>query len=54
MKRCEFDRIDPAITSPLANQPVASESERARDQRQRAALTPQVSKHVKQSINKNR
>ena len=40
LSRFEFDRIDLAITSLWANQPVASESERARDQCQRAAVTP--------------
>ena len=32
VSRFEFERIDLAITSLLANQPVASESERASDQ----------------------
>ena len=35
----EFEQTDLAITSLLANQPVASESERARHQCQRAAVT---------------
>ena len=42
VSRFEFTWIDPAVTSPLANQPVASESERARDQSQCAGVTPQV------------
>ena len=37
--RFEFERIDLAITSLLSNQPVALESERARDQCQSAAVT---------------
>ena len=37
----EFTWIDHAVTSPPANQPVAPESERARDQWQCAAVTPQ-------------
>ena len=36
----EFDLIDLAITSLLANQPVAYESECARDRCQSAAVTP--------------
>ena len=40
--RFEFKRIDLAITSLLSNQPVALESERARDQCQSAAVTPPV------------
>ena len=35
VSRFEFERIDLAIASLLANQPVASDSERARDQCQR-------------------
>ena len=35
----EFERIDLAITSLLINQPVASESERTRDQCQTTAVT---------------
>ena len=42
VSRFEFERIDLAITSLLANQPVASESERARDQCQSAPVTPPV------------
>ena len=42
VSRFEIERIDLAITSLLANQPVASESERARDQCQSAAVTPAV------------
>ena len=42
VSRFEFEQIDLAITSVLANQPVASESERARDQYQSAAVTPPV------------
>ena len=42
MSRFEFTWIDLALTSPLANQPVASDSERALDQWQCAAVTPQV------------
>ena len=38
----EFTRIDLAITSLLANQPSASESEGARDVCHRAAVTPPV------------
>ena len=40
VSRFEFARIDLAVTSLLANQPVASESEHAHDQCQRAAVTP--------------
>ena len=39
MSRFEFEQIDLAVTSPLANQPVASESERSRDQCQSVAVT---------------
>ena len=42
MLRFEFTWIDLAATSLLANQPVASESGRARDQCLPAAMTPQV------------
>ena len=42
LSRFEFTWIDLGLTSLLANQPVASESERARDQWQCAAVTPQV------------
>ena len=42
VSRFEFTWFDLALTSPLANQPVASESERVRDQWQCAAVTPQV------------
>ena len=42
LSRFEFERIDLAITSLLANQPAASKSERARDQRQSSAVTPLV------------
>ena len=40
--RFEFTWIDLALTSLLANQPVASDSECARDQLQCAAVTAQV------------
>ena len=40
VSRVEFTRIDLAVTSLLANQPIASE--RTRDQCQRAAVTPSV------------
>ena len=40
VSRFEFERIDLAMTSLLANQPVASESERAWDQCQSEAVTP--------------
>ena len=39
VSRFEFERIDRAITSLLANQPVALESECARDQCQSAVVT---------------
>ena len=39
VKRFEFEQIGLAMTSLLANQPVESESERARDQCQSAAVT---------------
>ena len=42
VSRVELARIDLAVTSLLANQPVASESERIRDQSQRADMTVQV------------
>ena len=42
VSRFEFERIDLAITSPLANWPVASESKSARDQCHSAAVTPPV------------
>ena len=42
MARCEFEWIDLAMTSLLANQPVASESERAHDKCHSAAVTPPV------------
>ena len=42
VSRFEFTWIDLALASLLANQPVASESERARDHWQCAAMTPQV------------
>ena len=40
VSRFEFERIELAITLQLANQPVALESETARDQCQSAAVTP--------------
>ena len=40
--RFEFERIDLASNSLPTNQPVASESERARDQCQSTAVTPPV------------
>ena len=42
VSRFEFTWIDLAVTSLLANQPIASESKRARDRCQRTAVTPQV------------
>ncbi len=42
VSRFEFTLIDLAVTSLLANQPVASESVRARDQWELAAMTPRV------------
>ena len=42
VSRFEFTWIDLAVTSLLANQPVASESVRARDQWELAAMTPRV------------
>ena len=42
VSRFEFTWIDLALTSPLADQPVASESERSRDQWQCAAVTLHV------------
>ena len=42
MSRFQFERIDLAIASLLANQPVASESEHAHDQCQSAAATLRV------------
>ena len=42
VSRIEFEQIDLAITSLLANHPVASESEHARDQCQSSAVTPPV------------
>ena len=38
----KFARINIAVTSPLANQPVSSESECARDHCQSVAVTPAV------------
>ena len=56
VSRFEFERIDLAIASLPANQPVASESERAPDPCQSAAMTlpvnlrfsflPRVSRHL--------
>ena len=40
LSRFEFERVANAITSLMANQPVASESVRARDQCQSAVVTP--------------
>ena len=40
--RSQFARIDLVVTSVLANRPVASESERARDQCESAVVTPPV------------
>ena len=42
MSRFEFERIDLAVTSLMANRPVASEPEHACDQCQRVAVTPPV------------
>ena len=42
VSRFEFERIDIANTLQLANQPIASESERACDQCQSTAVTPRV------------
>ena len=42
VSRFEFERIDLAITPLLANQPVASEPERVREQCQIAAVIPPV------------
>ena len=42
VSRFEFKRIDPGIASLLANQLVASDSERAPDHCQSAAVTPSV------------
>ena len=40
VSRFEFERIDLAITSLMANQPVASEQEHTRDQCKSAAVNP--------------